>query len=107
MTSRKESIQALLKKAEAQLRDVETEYNRSLHAKAIEAELRIDIKNLCENMRSALDYLAHDIRERFCPSATPGDRFYFPVMPEKKASKAALISGFLVFAKSLQPSSQL
>jgi len=94
MTSRKESIQALLKKAEAQLRDVETEYNRSLHAKAIEAEFRIDIKNLCENMRSALDYLAHDIRERFCPSAAPGDRFYFPVLPDKKSFESRIDQWF-------------
>ena len=94
MSSRKESIQALLKKAEAQLRAVETEYNRSLHAKVIEAELRIDIKNLCENMRSALDYLAHDIRERFCPPASPGDRFYFPILPDKKSFESRIDQWF-------------
>jgi hypothetical protein len=94
MSSRKESIQALLKKAEAQLRDVEIEYSRSLHAKVIEAELRIDIKNLCENMRSALDYLAHDIRERFCPPALPRDRFYFPIMPDKKSFESHIDQWF-------------
>ena len=94
MNSRRENIQALLKKAEAQLRNVENEYNRSLHAKAIEAELRIDIKNLCENMRSALDYLAHDIRERFCRSAGPGGRLYFPVTPDKKSFESCVDQWF-------------
>lgn len=31
-------------------------------------------------MRSALDYLAKDIREKHCPNANPNARFYFPIL---------------------------
>jgi len=58
-------------------------YDRSLHAKTIDTQLRVDIKNACENLRSVLDYIAKDIRERYCPSASPGVRFYFPILPDK------------------------
>lgn len=84
MSSRQASIRALLTKIDAQVGKIEAEYNRSLHSQAIEPELRIDIKNACENLRSVLDYLAADIRERHCPTAAPSDRFYFPILPDKK-----------------------
>lgn len=84
MASRQASIQALLKKAEAQFHQIEAEYNKSLHAKAIDPALRIDIKNVCENLRSVLDYLAADIRKRYCPKASSSARFYFPILPDKK-----------------------
>jgi hypothetical protein len=84
MGSRQGSIKALLKKADSQIQQIEAEYNKSLHAKAIEPALRVDIKNVCENLRSVLDYLAADIRERYCPKASGTDRFYFPILPDKK-----------------------
>lgn len=83
MTSRELSINALLDRATRDLATVEAEYERSLRSKAIEPDLRIDIKNLCENLRSVLDYLAHDVRERFCPAASPKVRFYFPILPDQ------------------------
>src|SRR5713226_3163992 len=82
MASRQSSIAALLKKAESQLRTIEGEYQKSLEAKTIDPELRIDIKNLCENLRSVLDYLAAETRERHC-SGAPSSRFYFPILPDK------------------------
>ena len=85
MGSRQASTEALLKKAEGQIREIEAEYTNSLHAKAIDPALRVDIKNACENMRSVLDYLAADIRERYCPQASTSDRFYFPILPDQKA----------------------
>ena len=63
--SRKDSIKALLSKVEAQIMGIEAEYNKGLHAKEISTTLRIDIKNACENMRSVLDYLAHEIHEHY------------------------------------------
>ncbi len=79
---RKTNIDALLSKAQDQLKAIRAEYDRSLHAQQIEPALKIDIKNLCENLRSALDYIAHDIREKHCPAANPKDRFYFPILPD-------------------------
>jgi hypothetical protein len=83
MRSRKVSIRALLTKVDAQVGKIEAEYNKSLHAQTIDPALRIDIKNAFENLRSVLDYLAVDIRERHCPKASSSDRFYFPILPDK------------------------
>ncbi len=85
MGSRQANIQALLKKASGQIRQIEVEYNKCLHAKAIDPALRVDIKNACENLRSVLDYLATDIRERYCPNASTTDRFYFPILSNQEA----------------------
>lgn len=81
--ARKDSIHALLTKAKAQIEQIQTGYNKSLHGKAVDAQLRIDIKNACENLRSVLDYIAKDIRERYCPTAPSDTRFYFPILPDK------------------------
>lgn len=94
MPTRIKSIQALLDKAEVQLGRIETEYNKSLHNREIDDALRIDIKNICENMRSVLDYLAHDIRERYCPSESLKDRFYFPILPDKNSFDSKLEQWF-------------
>lgn len=89
--SRKDDIAALLTRAEEQLDKIVDEYNSSLAEKAIAASLKVDIKNFCENLRSVLDYLAHDIRSKYCPSANPRNRFYFPILPDavQFASKMA------------------
>lgn len=93
MTSRREEIDALLSRARKDLRAVELEYRDSLHKKAISADLRIDIKNLCENLRSALDYLAQDIREEHCPAAKKA-RFYFPILPDRNQFEARMEEWF-------------
>jgi len=94
MGSRKASIQALFTKADAQIAQIEAEYNKSLHARVIDPALKIDIKNVCENLRSILDYLAADIRERHCLAASASDRFYFPILPDEKAFDSRLDQWF-------------
>lgn len=79
---RKNGVQALIKRSEEVFKSLTSDYEKSLHNKSVSSELKIDIKNLCENLRSVLDYLAHDIRETHCPSANPSDRFYFPIFPD-------------------------
>ncbi len=81
MPSRERQIKALMKKAKEQFVTIESEYKTSLMRESISEELKINIKNMCENLRSALDYLAHDIRETYCPSAKK-ERFYFPILPD-------------------------
>lgn len=81
MSSREEEINALIKKAKKQFSAIEREYKQNLDQQSISKELGIDIKNLCENLRSALDYLAHDIRECYCPLENRSDKFYFPILP--------------------------
>lgn len=83
MPSRSQSRSALLTRASSDLAKVEAGYSASLHARAIATDLKIDIKNLCENLRSVLDYLAQDIRVKYCPASKSSDRFYFPILPDR------------------------
>ncbi len=94
MSSRQASIRALLAKVDTQAAKVEAEYRESLHSQAVDPELRIDIKNAFENLRSVLDYLASDIRERYCPAASSSDRFYFPILPDKATFDARIDQWF-------------
>jgi len=92
--NRQSDINALLDRAEHQLRVIAKEYDSSLHAQSIAAPLRVDIKNLCENLRSVLDYLAHDIRDKYCASAKSSDRFYFPILPDATQFSARVSQWF-------------
>jgi hypothetical protein len=73
------SIEALLRKSQTLFADLKLAYKASLHEKHVREDLKVDIKNLFENLRSCLDYLAHDIFETHCPSVKTPDRLYFPI----------------------------
>jgi len=88
------SIKALLDKSKQDLAKIECEYNKSLHAKIIDPNLKIDIKNFCENLRSVLDYLSRDIREKYCPPASITERFYFPILPDQTQFEAQMSRWF-------------
>ncbi len=79
MGKRSSDIKALIRRGEIDLKKIEQAYASALYQKIIPSDLQIDIKNFCENQRSVLDYLAHDIREMCCPGANSTDRFYFPI----------------------------
>jgi len=83
MKNRESNIHALLKRCRSDIADIEREYRESLAQKKVGADLQVDIKNLCENLRSVLDYLAHDVRESHCPGAKAGQRFYFPIFDSR------------------------
>lgn len=92
--ARSESIKALLVRAGDQIQKIEAEYQKSLHAQVVDPELRVDIKNACENLRSALDYVARDIRERYCSAAPANARFYFPILPDQQTFDSRLDEWF-------------
>ena len=80
MGTRRDSIEALLKQCDEDIVSIEQEYNSSLDRQKIATDLQVKIKSFCEHLRSALDYVAHDIREKYCKDADPGMRFYFPIL---------------------------
>lgn len=88
MASRHDSIGALLKRAENSLNQIEKEYRQSLEKEEIHPDLKIDIKNLCENLRSILDYVAHDIRETHCASGK--EKIYFPIMSSRQSYESQM-----------------
>lgn len=91
---RADSIKAILDRSKQDLAKIEDEYNKSLSAKMIDSNLKIDIKNLCENLRSVLDYLAKDIHDKYCTKSATGERFYFPILPDKTQFGAQMLRWF-------------
>ena len=79
---RTDDINALLKRSGRDFNALRGKYEECLHEQTISADLKIDIKNLGGNLRSVLDYIANDIRDRYSPSAKLNDRFYFPILPD-------------------------
>ena len=73
------SIEALLRKAKADFADLQKSYQSSLTDKHIREDLKVSIKNIFENLRSCLDYLAQDIFETHCTASRKPDRLYFPI----------------------------
>lgn len=53
-------------------------YDSSLQQRTIERGLLVDIKNLMENLRSALDYSAHGLFSKYGSSTKPDPKIYFP-----------------------------
>lgn len=93
MLSRKSQIGALLSRAKKQLEEITKEYNTSLTEQKISDLLKVDIKNYCENLRSVLDYLAHEIHDLYC-SGSKNTRFYFPILPDIKQFNSRMFQWF-------------
>lgn len=90
----KKNIDAQIKRTEEILPKIEKEYNNSLHAKNIDEGLKLDIQTFCGHLRSALDYLANDIVEKYCPNAKKGDRLYFPITDSDTSFKQRMIDSY-------------
>ena len=59
-------VLALIQESEDQFNEVKALYDKALRDKSL--DIRIKVKNLMENLRSILDYTAHDIYESICES---------------------------------------
>src|SRR5438094_3287265 len=68
----------LVKHAKDTLPQLERDYEASLHDKTLKPALLVDIKNLMENLRSALDFSAHGLFSKYGASAKPNPRICFP-----------------------------
>jgi len=75
--SDRSDIDALIEDAAEQLDRVRELYEASLRAKEVPAKLRTRIKNVLENQRSALEYMAHAIYEAHGDGK--GKNSYYPV----------------------------
>lgn len=91
---RSASIEALLSRCASDFGNLKAEYDRSLDAKKIREELKVDIKNIFENLRSCLDYMARDIHEAYCAGAKQPTRLYFPIRQASKEFNIAIANDF-------------
>ena len=76
--NRKTSIQALIDRVARDFKSLQSKYEDSLSEKRVSEDLKIDIKNLFENLRSCLDYIAQDIFDATIGATSPGT-LYFPI----------------------------
>lgn len=85
---RNNDIENLLAHVEKSLVNIKNSYDQSLHDKDIPAFLCIDIKNVMENLKSALDYMAQDvaitISNRKANNAALRKKIYFPYGKNKQ-----------------------
>jgi len=78
------SVEALMRKAKADFVELQTAYESSLQNKYVSEDLKVTIKNIFENLRSCLDYIAQDIFETHCSTSKKPDRLYFPIRATSK-----------------------
>lgn len=105
---RKDQITALLQHIQNDLGYVEAQYQKALEKQTIPASLQIDVKNIMENLKSVLDYLAHDIYEivimpvRKVAGDKEIEKIYFPYGKTENDFKSS-IEKYLPKLDSLQP----
>jgi hypothetical protein len=91
--NRSNSIQALVNKSKNDFVSLKSDYDVALQHQTISEQLKIDIKNIFENLRSCLDYIAHDIFEACMTGNTPR-RFYFPIRQSSTEFDQAINNDF-------------
>ena len=92
--NRAKSVEALLARAKQDFSALKKAYDASLHEKHVREDLKVSIKNIYENLRSCLDYIAHDTFEKFCSTSKKPDRLYFPIRPSATEFKQAISKDF-------------
>lgn len=88
------SIEALISKSKITFQDLKKQYDASLHEKVVREELKVDLKNIFENLRSVLDYLAHEIFDATCAGNKIPARLYFPIRRSSQGFSEAIGKDF-------------
>lgn len=87
MPSRIQDATALIDQVDSKVAALLQEYERCLREKEVSAALRIDVKEILEHCRSALDYVARHAADRLQPpGGSPPPKVYFPIA--KRTAKA-------------------
>lgn len=73
-----EMASTLVTEARKQTENLSASYEASLKEKRVSIELQIGIKNVLENLRSALDYCANELYCRYGSGAS-SEKVYFPI----------------------------
>jgi hypothetical protein len=68
----------LVSECQNTLTEIERAYQESLTSKEIKPSLLIKIKNFMENLRSALDFSAHGLFDKYGDRSDVGKNIYFP-----------------------------
>jgi hypothetical protein len=71
------NIEALLEKSKKDFESLTNNYQASLNEKTVWPVVKVEIKNIFENLRSCLDYLGHEIFEAFARAERSQNGFIF------------------------------
>lgn len=80
-----DDAKSLVQHTQEELPKIKQAYDASLAAKTIAPPLLVEIKNVCENLRSALDFTAHGLLERHCVPGGKKPKIYFPYATAKQS----------------------
>lgn len=80
-----DDARSLVQHAQDELPKIRQAYDESLAAKTIAPRLLVEIKNVCENLRSALDFAAHGVFERYWTASGKKPKIYFPYATAKQS----------------------
>ncbi len=73
-----DDAKALVEHAASELPKLQKAYDASLSEKSVKPTLLIEIKNVMENLRSALDFSAHGLFDKYGVSSRANPNIYFP-----------------------------
>jgi hypothetical protein len=72
-------IQLILDQSAKQLAEINWDYGHAYNGKELPGATKLDVKNILENLKSCLDYLAYEIRERYHPDPSAAtEKVNFP-----------------------------
>lgn len=98
--TRQDNIKAQLNRASEMLPKIEKEYSDSLHKKSINSNLKLDIQTFLGHLRSAMDYLAKDIAEKYFPNIKNSDRLYFPIRNDRDSFQLLMSKSYPELVKN-------
>ena len=73
-----DDAKALVEHAANEVPRLKQAYDASLHQQSIQPALQIEIKNIMENLRSALDFAARGLFNKYGSSVQSNPKIYFP-----------------------------
>ena len=79
--SKFDDAKSLLQHATFKIKEIRLAYDASLNKKAVDPSLLIEIKNFMENLRSALDFSACGLFDKYGFSKKTNPKIYFPYAP--------------------------
>jgi hypothetical protein len=82
-SSRFQDAAALVRRAKERLPGLRAAYEKAIAAGEVSAELKMDVKEIIDCLRSALDYCARELYERYGAPTKKGTKpkVYFPIAP--------------------------
>lgn len=91
---RSSKIQALVRKCQDDYATLDATYGASRDRHELGDDFKILVKNIFENLRSCLDYVAHEVFEKHCSGFNKPKQLCFPIRPDAAQFRSAIEKSF-------------